>query len=97
MYMGKPVIAVDSGGPRETVVDEVTGYLCPSIDSHFAAAMARIVKEPKLAENMGSSGKARFIENFSFEAFSNMWDKSVMGLIKEASYGAAYSGREHED
>ena len=28
MAMGRPVIAVNSGGPRESVIDEETGFLC---------------------------------------------------------------------
>jgi alpha-1,3/alpha-1,6-mannosyltransferase len=96
--MGKPVIAVDSGGPRETVVDGETGFLCPSNECHFGSTMARIVKEPKLGESMGAAGKQRFIEKFSFEAFSNMWDQSVKGLMRgKLPYGAVYTGREHAD
>ncbi|CAL8134668.1 unnamed protein product [Orchesella dallaii] len=88
MYMGKPVIAVDSGGPRETVVNEVTGFLCPATEIHFAVAMARLIKDPKIAATLGSSGKARFKEHFSFDAFSLMWDRSIEGLISTSStYG----------
>lgn len=28
MFLGRPVIAIASGGPRETVVDGKTGFLC---------------------------------------------------------------------
>ena len=31
MYLGTPVVAVDSGGPRETVLHGETGYLCPQV------------------------------------------------------------------
>lgn len=31
MHMGTPVVAVDSGGPKETVVHEQTGFLCPPV------------------------------------------------------------------
>ncbi|ODM89685.1 Alpha-1,3/1,6-mannosyltransferase ALG2 [Orchesella cincta] len=81
MYMGKPVLAVDSGGPRETVVHEVTGFLCPSNEIHFAAAMATLITEPEIKESMGNAGKARFKDKFSFDAFSKMWDQSIEKLI----------------
>ena len=29
MYSQKPIIAVASGGPLESVVDGITGFLCP--------------------------------------------------------------------
>ncbi|CAG2104204.1 unnamed protein product, partial [Medioppia subpectinata] len=39
MYMSRPVIAVNSGGPRETVIDNETGFLCQPNAKHFANAM----------------------------------------------------------
>lgn len=104
MYMGKPVVAVDSGGPRETVVSEVTGFLCPANEIHFAVAMARLIKDPQMAERMGQAGKMRFKEHFSFDAFSLTWDRCVEGLMSTSTtYGhgrAELSGkivREHID
>jgi alpha-1,3/alpha-1,6-mannosyltransferase len=35
MSAGTPVIAVDSGGPKETVDNEVTGFLCTSSSEVF--------------------------------------------------------------
>lgn len=78
--MGKPVIAVNSGGPRETVRDNETGFLCPATEAHFAVAMARIVKEPQLASTLGKAGKRHFTENFSFNAFTNNWERCVAEL-----------------
>lgn len=42
MASGRPVVACDSGGPKESIVDGVTGYLCPPQAPAFAAAMARL-------------------------------------------------------
>eukprot|EP01034_Spumella_vulgaris_P033406 gene33406-41221_t len=36
MYLSTPVIAVNSGGPRETVLDGKTGYLCEQNAREFA-------------------------------------------------------------
>jgi len=84
MYLGKPVIAVNSGGPRETVVDGETGFLCPATEQHFATAMGRIVVEPKLAKQMGEAGKRRFMEKFSFEIFTDNWDRCIRGCLPPA-------------
>lgn len=92
MYMSKPVLAVDSGGPRETVVNEVTGFLNPANEIHFAVSMARLIKDPQLAEQMGRSGNARFREHFSFETFSLTWDRCIEELISTSTtfgYGRA--------
>ncbi|CAL8121514.1 unnamed protein product [Orchesella dallaii] len=98
MYMGKPVLAVDSGGPRETVVHEITGFLCPSNEIHFAAGMATLITEPGIKESMGVAGKARFMQKFSFEAFSKMWDDGVQKLVKEGEgTSTGKGGRSHVD
>ncbi|CAG2171761.1 unnamed protein product [Oppiella nova] len=43
MYMSRPVIAVNSGGPRETVKHNETGVLCRPEAKDFAKAMKRFV------------------------------------------------------
>ncbi|CAH2283457.1 Alpha-1,3 1,6-mannosyltransferase ALG2 [Pelobates cultripes] len=71
MYMRSPVIAVNSGGPLESVVNNVTGYLCQPQPHEFCDAMERFVKNPSLKITMGKAGHARVLETFSFEAFSS--------------------------
>ncbi|NGM20209.1 glycosyltransferase family 4 protein [Roseomonas stagni] len=47
--MGRPVIASDLGGPRETVEDGVTGWRVPPGDpAALAAALARVLAMPAL-------------------------------------------------
>ena len=43
MAAGRPVIACDSGGPTESVVPGVTGFLCRPSPSHFADAMGKLL------------------------------------------------------
>ena len=43
MAAGRPVIACNSGGPTESVVHGVTGFLCKPHPAAFAAAMAKLV------------------------------------------------------
>lgn len=46
MASGTPVLAVGSGGPAESVVDGVTGWLLPAAVDAFAARMAAIAGAP---------------------------------------------------
>ncbi|XP_077159098.1 alpha-1,3/1,6-mannosyltransferase ALG2 [Paroedura picta] len=82
MYMQCPVIAVNSGGPLESVVNNVTGFLCNPLPNQFAEAMEKFVRDPALKRTMGTAGKARFIEKFSSEAFSEKLYQHVQNLIK---------------
>lgn len=83
MYLAKPVIAVASGGPLETIVGDgpdQTGFLCPGEARPFANAMLSVVKDPTQAALMGGAGRARVIKYFSFAAFANSLNVGVTRL-----------------
>lgn len=81
MFCGLPVIAVNEGGPTETVVDGETGFLRDPDEDDFADAMKVIYEGGKsLKERMGQAGRDRVAEHFSFEAFSKQLDKTVRQL-----------------
>lgn len=74
MYYRKPVIAVNSGGPTETIVPEVTGFLCEPNSQAFADAMSQLMINPDLCERLGEAGRKRFDTKFSFDAFTEQLD-----------------------
>jgi len=71
MYCRTPVIAVNSGGPMETVLHETTGWLCEGDPDQFSAVMRRIVGGEVSLDKMGEAGHERVMENFSFAAFTD--------------------------
>jgi glycosyltransferase involved in cell wall biosynthesis len=67
--MGKPVIATDHGGARETVLDGETGLLVLAGNvTALADALADLLARPKeeLAA-MGSKARAHIVQNFSLD------------------------------
>ncbi|XP_077981330.1 alpha-1,3/1,6-mannosyltransferase ALG2-like [Glandiceps talaboti] len=80
MYMQRPVIAVNSGGPLETVANEQTGYLCDPEPEAFASKMQKFVSEPGLRDKLGKAGSERVKAKFSFQAFTHQLDSIVMRL-----------------
>jgi glycosyltransferase involved in cell wall biosynthesis len=71
---GTPVIASNSPGIRESVIDGETGILVPHGDIQaMAAAMRTLANSPSLVTMMGEAGR-RFAEDFS-------WDKSADNTI----------------
>ncbi|MEO1000110.1 MAG: glycosyltransferase family 4 protein, partial [Pseudomonadota bacterium] len=68
--MGRPVIATDHGGARETVDPGQTGWLVPPGDSGaLAAALAEALSMDESARaHMGLAGRARVRARFSLEA-----------------------------
>lgn len=59
MAFGKPVIAVDRGGPRESVAHGETGLRCPSDEGEFARAMRTLWEDPSLVAAMSRASIAR--------------------------------------
>lgn len=69
MYCERPVIATNTGGPLETIVNDVTGYLVKSNPTEFAEAMRILINDPNKQKELGSAARSRVIKNFSFIAF----------------------------
>ena len=67
MACGAPVIAVDAGGPRESVVDGETGWLVPPTAHAFADAMLEATSTSR-AEEMRTAARVRAAQ-FSWDRF----------------------------
>ena len=68
---GTPVIAANSPGIRESVIDGETGFLVAPNDAHaMTAAMRGLVASPDLVDVLGSEGR-RFAETFTWERATN--------------------------
>jgi phosphatidyl-myo-inositol dimannoside synthase len=62
----KPVIAGDSGGVRDAVINNINGLLVdPEKSSDIAAAVLRLINNPALRKELGEQGKRRVVENFN--------------------------------
>ncbi|KAL1433446.1 hypothetical protein MTO96_012562 [Rhipicephalus appendiculatus] len=69
MCMRRAVVACNSGGPTETVLDGETGLLCDPTPKAFAAALVRLAKDRSLTQEMGERGRKRAEELFSWQRF----------------------------
>ena len=76
MSFGKPVIAVNRGGPRESIEHGRSGFLEEPEPEAFARRMAELVKNPEMASWMGRIGVAR-ARQFSWETFNNRIDREI--------------------
>lgn len=79
MGTGKPVIAVNQGGPKESVLDGETGYLVPPEPSAFAEAMARLAADPELTEKLGHAGLER-VRRYDWSHFVKRFDACLDSL-----------------
>jgi glycosyltransferase involved in cell wall biosynthesis len=58
LALGTPVAAMDTGGTREIVEDEVSGLLAADVDG-LARAMARLCRDEPLRRRLGEAARAR--------------------------------------
>jgi glycosyltransferase involved in cell wall biosynthesis len=68
---GTPVIAANSPGIRESVIDGETGFLVPQNDPQaMTAAMRGLVQAPDMVRVLGTAAR-RFAERFTWERAAN--------------------------
>jgi len=67
--MGRPVIATDHGGARETILPGKTGWLVPPGDAlELASALRKAVHlDPDVRAEMASAGRAHVMEEYKVE------------------------------
>jgi glycosyltransferase involved in cell wall biosynthesis len=77
-----PVVAFDSGGLRDVVVDGVTGILAPVVSSEaLASALNALLHRSDRGASLGRQGRARALETFAPEAAARRY----VAFYREAS------------
>ena len=66
--LGIPLVVTDSGGIAEAVMDGKTGYVVPEKDVEaLADRLGRLLRDPKMARQMGDRARAHIEEHFTLE------------------------------
>ena len=81
MAAGKPVIASNSGGPTETIIDGESGLLCEPTPEAFAGAIARLQQNPQELHGMGENARIR-ANRFSLDTFAQELNSALIGLVQ---------------
>jgi glycosyltransferase involved in cell wall biosynthesis len=68
MACATPVVGVDEGGVRESVVHDRTGMLVPRDPFRFAAALQVLLENPALARRYGEAGREYVVQNWSWHS-----------------------------
>jgi glycosyltransferase involved in cell wall biosynthesis len=87
MAFGKPVIAVNRGGPTESVQDKVTGLLVEPDAGSFAGAMANLAGDVVLNAAMGEAGHWHS-RKYSWNSFASYIDAALDALAFQGAAGA---------
>lgn len=88
MYMKCPVVAVNSGGPTESVLHEKTGYLCKPEEAIWAETLKNLLeKSDQEVREMGQAGHDRVLGLFSLKAFVS----KLNGILIQLQQGSGSS------
>lgn len=84
MASGKPCIAKNEGGPKETIQDGRDGFLINSI-WEMAGKMELLAKDPERCSQMGKAGRAKVERDFTWEKFLNRFGEKANELANAGS------------
>lgn len=79
---GIPVVSVDEGGMKETVIDKVNGYLVERNRQVFAAKIKELLENKEKMEEMGKRGREYMIKNFNWQVCNQKLKKIIEKIIK---------------
>lgn len=86
MHAARAVVAFDVGGIPDWCSPEVTGLLAPEGDvPALAAALARALHEPGLAERLGAAGRATVDARFTFAGMLDALQAHLAGTFDPRS------------
>lgn len=81
---GLPVVAGNSGGVPDAVVDGKTGYLVDPFSSEaVASAILRLLENPELGQEMGYFGRERAAKEFSWSEISDRLQQLTQTVAAE--------------
>jgi glycosyltransferase involved in cell wall biosynthesis len=92
MALEKPVIAVDRGGPRETIVHGETGFLAEPDAQSFSLMMERLADSEELANSMGTAGRRR-AARFQWVQFCETLDDNLDEVVESRNKLQFYVGK----
>src|SRR5262245_3604687 len=81
MEAGRPVVAVNSGGPHETIRHGETGLLCEPTPAAFAEALRQLIMDRDAAQRMGQAGRTHVTRHFSQAIFGSRLNQIVNELL----------------
>ncbi len=77
----KPIISVNEGGPRESIIDGQTGYLVDS-PQEMAQKMAYLAEHPEEVERLGKNGRKHVEQNYTWELFLKRFELGLREVAR---------------
>ena len=88
MGFGKPVIAVNRGGPTESIVNGETGYLVEPVPETFADRMRLLSDDSDLVRRIGQTARGHVLQ-YDWSGFVEKFDNALERVVGRASKGSS--------
>jgi type III pantothenate kinase len=83
MAMARPIVSTRVGGPSETIIDGVTGFLVPPRDSAaIAERVTLLLRNPALRQRIGEQGREHVVEHFSAARYAAAIGEMITTLLR---------------
>ena len=81
MVNKKPVVATNTGGIKDIILNGITGFLCPPKDDRILAnKIMYLIQNKNKAKEMGGFGYERALEKFNMDK----WTKKIISIYQDA-------------
>lgn len=85
MACGIPVIGINDGGPRETIVDGVTGYLCEPEASSIGSRLRTLLAGKADLPLLSAKAISHVAQNFSLHRLGDQLEGTIQKLLGAAA------------
>ena len=83
-----PVVATDTGGTRELVMDGYTGFVVQPGDAEaMAERINKLCVDQERRRKMGEAGHSRIVEGFTVEKMAKRFETLYLSLLNERGNG----------
>jgi glycosyltransferase involved in cell wall biosynthesis len=82
MACGTPVIAVNEGGFKESIIQGKTGILVNRNPKEFALAISKMLTNEEMRNEFGKNGRDYVVKNWSWEDATKRLEKMLLKIIK---------------
>lgn len=83
MALGIPVIAMNSGGPLETIINGQTGFLCEPSAASVGSHIERLLNDSLLQKTISKQAVAHVRQSFSINSFKNNLETILFHLASK--------------
>lgn len=77
---GVPVVSIAEAGPRESILDGVTGYLVNPVPAEMGRALSRLFEDVELRDRLGDQAAANVRERWSNAAATDRIEAALLDL-----------------